>query len=443
MQSLDQLIARVAEHKGYTVQGTDAEALFARRGDDTLLCAWKLDGPVTPADAQLFLTAYEQVHATQGILVAPKGLDDAAKAALAAAKGVEAWAESRLMMEVGEALVKDAVNAPHPAAAPAALPPTPPAPQFASPNQPTGSQGARKFPSLIAQAASAASNAGGVYVMPNRHKEAPADMQATLKTERGGQLGYAWGGSAASHGSSGSSGIAQYRNPHATKQVDQWGNAVEPGKAVAAAPAAAATATPTIGGKPAVAAHDEEAYEIITTKKPAKAAVTEAPTNGSGVLKVNLTAQDALAKSGKQGSAKLTLVPHIAFDYDVNVERPELPAPITGKGAVLVSSLTGELRTVDSLAWEPSAPADARKEQEKLQAVDIYDKVKSHMLKTYSKTMQVEKEIAGNTVMANLKISPDPEEMGLQHRGMILCPVWEINTSTGIVKVDAFSGALL
>lgn len=450
MQSLDQLIARVAEHKGYTVQGADAEALFARKGDDTLLCAWKLDGPVTAADAQLFLTAYEQVHATSGILVAPKGVDPAAKDALGAVKGVEAWAESRLVLEVGEALVRDAVVAgpSAPAAAPTPAPAAPPAPQWASPNQATGSQGARKFPSLIAQAASAASNAGGVYVMPNRHKEAPADMQATLRTERnGGQLGYAWGGSAVSSG--GGTGIAQYRNPHATRQVDQWGNAIDPAKAAAmaaSAPAAMEHAPAQARGHAAptpVVNADEEAYEIITTPKKKATVATEAPTNGSGCLKVNVSAQDALAKSGKTGATKLTLVPHIAFDYDVHVERPELPAPITGKGSLLVSSLTGELRTVDSLQWEASVPADARKENEKLQAVDIYDKIKGYMGKTFGKTMQVEKEIAGNTVMANLKISPEPDEMGLQHRGMILCPVWEINTSTGIVKVDAYSGALL
>src|SRR5579859_7055834 len=113
MQTMDQHLARVAEHKGFTIQGADAEALFARKGDETLLAAWKLDGPVTLTDAQLFLQAYEQVHATHGILVAARGLDAAAKDALAAAKGVEAWAESRLVLEIGEALVKDAVEGVH------------------------------------------------------------------------------------------------------------------------------------------------------------------------------------------------------------------------------------------------------------------------------------------------------------------------------------------
>jgi hypothetical protein len=74
--------------------------------------------------------------------------------------------------------------------------------------------------------------------------------------------------------------------------------------------------------------------------------------------------------------------------------------------------------------------------------VDVYEKVKGHMLKTYSKTVQVEKEIAGNTVMENLKLVPDPDEMGLQHRGMIMGPVWEITTSTGVTRVDAYTGAV-
>ncbi len=450
MQTLDQLIARVVEHKGYTVQGSDAEALFARKGDEAFLAAWKLDGPVTAADAQLFLQAYEQVHATSGVLVAPRGLDAAAKDAIAAAKGVEAWAESRLVLEVGEAMVKDALDGRQPAgvaapapvapSAPAQFPATPASAFQASPQTQATNKTTSKFPSLVAQAASASvvSNAGAAYFMPNHHKEAPADMQATIAQQKGGALGYAWGGAT---GSSSNPGIAQVRSGrHPSKHVDQWGNLIPEGQqapvasAASAAPAAAAVQV----------APDEEAYEIITTKKPAKAAATvvEPVSTGSGVLKLNVSAQDALAKSGKTGTPKLALVPHVAFDYDLHMERPGLATPVTGKGALLVSSLTGDLRTVDALAWEPTAPADARREQEKLQAVDLYEKVKAHMLKTYTKTVQVEKEIAGNTVMENVKLVPDPDEMGLQHRGMIMCPVWEITTSTGVTRVDAFTGAV-
>ncbi|MEA3199117.1 MAG: hypothetical protein QOE90_545 [Thermoplasmata archaeon] len=441
MQTMDQLLARVAEHKGFTIQGADAEALFARKGDDTLLAAWKLDGPVSLPDAQLFLQACEQVHATHGILVAPKGVEPAAKDALAAAKGVEAWAESRLVLEVGEAMVHGAVvpgpspsASPSPSLGPAAFPKEPSAFQ-ATPAVQATNKSTAKFPSLVAQAASASvvSNAGAAYFMPNKHKEQPIDMQGGIAQGKGGSLGYAWGGAV---GGTSNAGIAQVRSGrHPSRHVDQWGNLIPEGQE---APAAA---TPTRAATP-VANAEEEAYEIITTPKKKAVAATEAPTNGSGVLKINVTAQDALAKSGKQGTPKLALYPNIAFDYDVRVERPELPAPIVGKGSVLISSLTGDLRTVDALAWEPAAPAEARKEAEKLQAVDIYDKIKGHMAKTFGKTLQVEKEIAGNTVMANLKIVPEPDECGLQHRGMILCPVWEITTSTGVTKVDAFTGAV-
>jgi hypothetical protein len=125
------------------------------------------------------------------------------------------------------------------------------------------------------------------------------------------------------------------------------------------------------------------------------------------------------------------------------MNRPGMPAPVTAKGAILVNSLSGDLRTVDALEFAASEPADARKDAEKLTAVDVYDKVKGHMTKTFSKTLSVEREVAGNTVMENMKLAPEPDEMNLQHRGIVWCPVWEVTGSTGVTKVDAFSGVVL
>lgn len=483
MPSIDQLLSRVVERKGYTVQGADQEALFARKGEESLLAAWKLDGPVSVADAQFFLSALEQVRATSGLLVAAQGVDAAARDLVAANKAVDVWAESRLVMEVGEAYVKDALDAAahHPAASvPARLPATP-----GSANVPSGSNAfqatrevaaankpSSKFPSLVAQAASASvvSNAGAAYYMPSKPRSPPpADMQGHLPQKAGGALGYAWGGGGGG-GHHVDPGIAQVRNGRNPRlKTDQWGNLISPDAAPAATAAAApasmivpgddveiistprrgAKAAPTPAPAPAPAARpsaleETEAYEIITTKKPAKDAVKAAPA-GSGVLKVNVTKEDAVAKAGaKPGSTvRLALVPHVAFEYDVNVQRPGMGAPITGKGALLLSSLTGELRAVDALAYADAAPADARKEQEKLQAVDLYDKVKSYMSKTYSRTLNVEREVAGVSMTETMKVVPDPDECGLEHKGMVAVPVWEVVTSTGVTKVDAYAGNVL
>jgi hypothetical protein len=466
MHTLDQLLSRVVERRGFAVQGTDAEALFAKKGDESLLAAWKTDAPLTLADAQLFVSAMEQVHATSGILVAPKGADQAAKD-LASTKGVDVWAESRLVLEVGEALVHDALlpPAPTPAIGPAGPAHYPATPASPSP-QPSPSPSASKHPSLVMQAAgAAASHSGAAYFMPNKPKAQPIDMQATIGVQKGGSLGYAWGGST---GGPTNRGIASYQDPHATRKVDQWGNAIDPSKAsptlhpgfsgtaavsddveITAAPkkgrasgasaAAVVPAAPLPGGPAA----QEEAYEIISTPKkgPAPAAVAQAAP-ACNTLKLNVSKEDALAKtSAKPGAiVKLALVPHVAFEYDLHLERPGI-APVAARGAILVSSLTGDLKTVDgALAWADAEPRDARKDQEKLTAVDVYEKVKGHMLKTYSKTMNVERELAGNTVMETVKIVPDPDEMGLQHRGVVYVPVWEITGGGVNAKVDAFSG---
>lgn len=468
MPGLDQLLSRVVERKGFHVQGADSEALLARKGDDALLAAWKTDGPLTSADATIFLTAMEQVHASTGILVATKGADQPAKDMLASVKNVELWAESRLVVEVGEAFVKDALDGSPMAAAPAAPTAFPQATMPAAAPQ----KGPTKFPSLVAQAASASSGNGhGIaYYMPNKKKEAPADMQATIPQQRGGALGYAWGGAGgtvargADH-----SGIAQTLPSKPRIKTDQWGNVIPKG-ATAAAGAAAVAATDaevmqgsrrrvanpaaTGAAPPVVMDADADAYEIIDTKKAKKAAAAAAAAPGASVVKdasppacstlrLNLGKEDAVAKTGKQGNAKLALVPHVAFEFDLEMNRPGMTAPVTAKGAILVNSLTGELRTVDALDYNASEPTDARKDAEKMTAVDIYDKVKSHMSKTYGRTMNVEREVAGNTVMSTMKLVPEPEEMGLQHKGIVHVPTWEVSTSTGVVKVDAFTGSLL
>ena len=485
MPSIDQLLSRVVERKGYTVQGADQEALFARKGEESLLAAWKLDGPVSAADAQFFLTAMEQVRATSGLLVAAQGVDAAARELMGSSRAVDVWAESRLVMEVGEAYVKDALDvaAHHPATAPAPagarLPATPPSqnvPSGANAFQATrevaaGNKPSSKFPSLIAQAAGASvvSNAGAAYYMPSKPKAAPpADMQAGIPQKSGGSLGYAWGGGGGS-GRTSDPGIAQIRNGRNPRlKTDQWGNLVSPEQAAAQAAAASPTpvmvppddveitTSPRRGGAPArpapapapraPAPQETEAYEIITTKKPAASAPAKAAAPASsGVLKLNVTKEDAVAKAGaKPGSTvRLALVPHVAFEYDLNMQRPGMTEAITAKGALLLSSLTGELRAVEGLAYADAAPADARKEQEKLQAVDLYDKVKSYMSKTYSRTLNVEREVAGVTMTETMKLVPDPDECGLEHKGMVGVPVWEVVTTTGVTKVDAYAGAVL
>ena len=428
MSGLDQLLSRVVERKGFRVQGADAEALLAKKGDETLLAAWKTDAPLTVDDARIFLSAIQQVRATGGILVATKGAEQAAKDALSVDRSIEVWPESRLVVEVGEAFVRTALDGA--AVAPDAVV-APPAPAV-------GPAGPRRFPSLVAQAATAASGSahGIAYYMPSKKKEQPADMQATIPQQRGGALGYAWGGPGG-HVAAGAThaGIATTLPSKPRIQTDQWGNVIPKGATVA-------TATPTAPTPaPRVADAEAEAYEIITMpKKKEKPSVKDASPPPCSTLKLNVSREEALAKVGKGTVAKLSLVPHVAFEYDVSMSRPGMTEALTGKGALLINSLTGELRQIDALAYNDKEPADARKEPEKMTAVDVYDKVKGWMAKTFTRTMNVEKEVAGNTVMSTLKLTPEPDEMGLEHRGIVHLPVWEVTVSTGVARIDGLTG---
>lgn len=464
MPGLDHLLSRVVERKGYSVQGADDEALFAKKGEESLLAAWKTDAPLTPEDARMFVTAMEQVQATSGILVAARGTDPGAKEVLSSNKAVEVWPESRLIIEVGEAFVKGALDAAPPAASgPAAFPSTPPTAE-------TAGRQTTRFPSLLAQAANSVSGSrsGVAMYVPNRKKEQPPDMQAEIQQKPGGSLGYAWGGAVTGTSNPGIAQIRNGRNPRL--KTDQWGNVIDPNKpqprrlsAAAASdadveiitsPKRRARAAPEPAPTPPLSSiinADEDAYEILPGRKdkakekdkPEAPVLKEAEATGCTALKTNIGRDEAIAKSGKAGSVKLALVPHVAFSFDLEMNRPGMTAPVTGKGAAIVNSLTGELRVVDELVFAEAEPEDARKDAEKMTAVDVYDKVKGHVSRAFARSMNVEREVAGNTVMETVKLAPDSDEMGLEHRGIVHVPVWEITSSTGVTRVDAYTGDLL
>ena len=506
MLTLAQLMSRVAERKGYAVQGADEGALLARKGDEKLLVAWSLDNSVTTADASLFLAAIEQIAAQKGILVAPKGIDEAAKDLLASRKTIEVWAESRLVVEVGEALVKHALEnpdvSPPPANAPAAGPSAPPA-TVAAAAQRSGNQ---RTTSLIGRAVASSGKAhdpGTVMFMPSKPTRQLATGASVAIQQKGQSLGYVWGGV----GGTSSPGVAQVRNG---RRPQPAGTPVPtaapaPSSALAAAddvelittprrraPPAQAPAAPapmmvpedtdseliTTPRRPAPVqsapmatvaqvaqaappvtslsaslatadADEEEEYEIISTPRKAKPAASETTTTaaapeGSTWLRVRHAREHAFSKASVKGGASinLALVPHVAFEYDVHMEREGMVAPVVGKGVILVSSMTGELRTVDTLEFGEE-PAGARKDPVKLQAVDVYDKVKAHISKTFTKSVNTERELAGNTVMETVKLTPDLSEMGLNHRGIVHVPVWETVTAEGPVRIDAYTGQRL
>ncbi len=466
MPTMDQLLARVVERKGFLVQGADAEGLLARRGEESLLVAWKINGPITAADAQLFTTAMEQVHASSGILVAPKGCEQAVKDHAASMKTLEIWAESRLVVEVGDAFVKDALGVPGidaPASTPMPMAAAPaPAPRV---NTAIGAG-----QSLVARAATASSGdtRGAAMYMPNKPRTVTPEPR---------MLNYAWGG--APSGTVVDPGVAQIRNgrrptPQAaaaatpvhqdvdlvstprqraasapTPMIVPENDDVElvstPRQSRAAAPAPAPKASSM--HLPALA-DDEEEYEIITTpkKNAASPKTADAAPQESDSLRASLSREEAgqraADKVGAVKSARLSLVPHVTFEYNVRVERKELDTPLTGKGAFIVSSVTGELRTVPKLDVGES-PADARRESPKLQAVDVYDKVKSSLTKLYSRDLRVQREVGGVDVSENIRISPSLDELGLSARGILYVPIWEITGTTGSVRVDAHSGDLV
>lgn len=471
MLTLAQLMSRVAERKGYTIQGSDQGALLAKKGDERLLVAWNPEGSVTTADASLFLAALEQVHAERGILIAPKGADQGAKDVLASIKNVEVWAESRLVVEVGEALVKLALEetaAPAPASLPAAGPAAPPATQRAAT--------ASRSDSLLSRAVASTGNThnpGAVIYMPSKATRQVAGAGGAIHQQKSGALGYAWGGAT---GAASSPGVAQVRNgrrapvesaapaPSATMVASDDVEIISTPKK---RPAPAAEAAPAA---PIMAPQEDSGAEILGTSRkapappPAPAAPaslsatmptpepapvarpapvsTPLPANGCTTLKQRLGRDEAFAKAQAKGAAnaRLVLIPHVAFEYDVCMQRPNMTTPVTGRGAVLVSSLTGTVRNVDRLDFAEADPTDARKENVKLQAVDLYDKVKGFMTKTFSRSVNTEREVAGNTVMETLKLVPDPDEMGLQHKGIVYVPCWESVASDGAVRVDAYVG---
>lgn len=505
MPTLDQLVSRVVERKGYAVQGADEGALLARKDDERLLVAWSPKASVSIADASMYLAAMEQIGATSGVLIAPLGIDQNARDLLAAKETVEVWPESRLVIEAGEAVVKDAIESfkagPQPAAGPAAPRATAAAAAATYlPRTPTPTA------SLIGRAIASTGrphDPGTVMFMPSKPTRQVAGGSQAAIPQKNGALGYAWGGM----GGTTSNGIAMVRNGRRrTEEAPAISATPIPDASTGLAAIAEnddvelittprkprrAPEAPAAPAKPIIEA-DEMDIEIMTTPRnrgrrmngaaataavatpvaepaapepvaapaapaptslsatfapslEAAVAATSAPaaeTGATNALRIRVPREDAFARAGVSGGAsvKLALVPHIAFNYDLHMERPGMVAPVTAKGTILVSSVTGELRVADALERAASEPADARKDAERLHAVDVYDRVKAHMTKTYTKMVNTERELAGNTVMETVKLTPDQNEMGLDHKGVVYVPVWETSGAEGPVRVCGYTG---
>ncbi|MHB8586980.1 MAG: hypothetical protein ACYDDF_14215 [Thermoplasmatota archaeon] len=419
------LLAQVFASKGYAVEEGAYGGLVARSGTDVVLIEWKAHGAVTTEEIDALASVMPRVNATRAILVAGDGappaiIEQGAKA------GIETWPMARAAVEVGMAALESA-RTEEPAAAvplPTVAPPT-------APTRPASSSAAldpRSAPgasmlnedsariihakppkSLIQEAMSASANPSGVVYLPSKPRAPAAEAPRVLPS--------AWDIASGSA----SLGVEEIKttHKHAAAHAAHHG-------------AGAATAT-------VIEAKEDSGAEIVGGSK-VKSTVVTAKFPDGATMRLRTAAADAAQRAptlGRIQTAQLQLIPHITFDYDCRLENEYLPEPIVAKGAVLVNALSGTLVDVPAVelgeALKEGAP-----QQPRLAALDVYDKVKSHLMKQVSREVKIEREVGGSTVMGTEKIAPSIDELGLNHRGMVLVPVWHLVGEHGTADIEGY-----
>jgi hypothetical protein len=203
------------------------------------------------------------------------------------------------------------------------------------------------------------------------------------------------------------------------------------------------SSAPSSGGASkhaAPASEEDSGAEIVGGSKvtPKTKLVAQTLPEGS-TLRMHVSREEAAAKAANLGrlqQAHLTLVPHVTFEYECHLEHELLPQPLNAKGAVLVNAVSGNLRELPALELA-DPPADADRLQARFSAVDVYEKVKGHILKEVTREVKVEREVGGSTVMGTERIAPSMDELGLNHRGIVQVPVWHLVGEHGSADVDA------
>lgn len=443
MPTVESLLTELFESRGYTVQrdqtleGASGQhygvPVLAKASRDTVLVWTSLDGSFTTENAEQLAAAVHDTGADLGVVVALAGADPAAVSAAAHGR-VEVWSRGRTALELGEHLLHMTEDA-HPTlvrAAPAPSAPTPqalaatvataqgqPAPR---PTAPVAAAQPRKFASLIEKAASVSQTGthGDAVFYPSKPRT-PTPAAAP------GPLGYAWGG-APPQARGAANPNATFLPSHATRKVDQWGNAVPDGALVAPTPAAAAAAP--VAPAPRAAPPPPPVPEV------------HRPEEGQALqlrLDANKAAEVAASAVGQPRSAKLVLDPAIAFTWAWSGWIQEGKPPLVTKGVLLVDQQTGKMREITDPDWQ-AAPAGERHEG-RITAVDVYDQVKGRLAKVTTRQVKVEREVGGEQVFENKRVGPkSPDEMGLEHHGVVFCPTWVVSGDRGEVRVDAFTG---
>lgn len=467
MPTVESLLTELFASRGYqvlpnqTLEGVSgthyAVPIVAKASRDTVLVWTVLDASFKTSDAEQLTAAVHDTGSDLGVVVALAGAEPHAVAAAAHGR-VEVWSRGRTALELGEHLLSLTDDA-HPtlvrAAAPAEAPSAPQgiaaaattAGVRAPPVQPVAASRPREFGSLIQKAAAAStSNAHGDAVFmptaPRVRTEVPAAAP--------GPLGYAWGGGpSARHAPTtpaGGNPNATFLPSKPTRQVDQWGNDVgstaeaahsyltKPGEAPTPAPRRAVPAAPAAAPAaphapqappPAPELHRPEAGQALQLKVDANRAAAVAATN-----------------VGTPQSARLVLDPAIAFTWAWAGWIQDGKPPLVTKGVLLVDAQSGKMREISDPDWQ-TAPEGERHEG-RITAVDVYDQVKGRLAKLTTREVKVEREVGGESIFETKRLGPrSPDEMGLEHHGVVYCPTWVVSGDRGEARVDAFTGELI
>lgn len=156
---------------------------------------------------------------------------------------------------------------------------------------------------------------------------------------------------------------------------------------------------------------------------------------------------------GVRGAAELVLQPVHLFDYECDLLTEGSLRYDTVAGRVEVHGTTKDVRDVDPVWIDPAKagplPTDLQVpvDQRVLRVSDALAAQLAHeaLLKAHSRIVQIESadEEDDVIVMERRDVSPRPDQVRVQPRGVVLRPFWRLRGGNGACLVDAITGEVV
>jgi hypothetical protein len=167
--------------------------------------------------------------------------------------------------------------------------------------------------------------------------------------------------------------------------------------------------------------------------------------DGEGMLQPGIDQERArgLVSERLEGAFRfdLRLVPHYCYAYACPMQRGAGRHELS-RGMVLVDAIGG-----GASAWEPAPlvrwDGTTSRMEPSLDEPAARERARDMIISANTRIVNLKHDRGAVTVYEKVTLKPSAEALRLEHRGLVLWPVWGIEGGNGAVVLDAVSGRVL